>query len=82
MKNFDYIDYFKTEYSEADMEYYLTKKRVSCLKRLKEMLLSDRVMVFTPGNEAYSYFLDEYRNEISFEGNNIIIPTESIKTLR
>lgn len=86
MNNFDYSYYFKTEYNEADREYYMNsicaKRKINYLKKIKDVLLGCKVMVISPGDETYSYFLNEYKNDISFEHNNIIIPTESIKTLR
>lgn len=72
-------NYLKSEYNAADrglvINYSSTKSALYYLKAIKNFLLSsDEEIVVSPASQAYSYFLTECKENITFERNNIIFP--------
>ncbi len=72
-------NYLRSEYNAADrglvISYSSAKGALHYLKAIKDFLLSsDKEIVVSPNSQAYSYFLSECRENITFERNNIIVP--------
>ena len=79
----EFRKYLKSEYSNVDREFIIntldTKSVLNFLKKYKKLIAKiNTILVIKPNSELYSYFVEEYKNNLYFEKNNIIFPiTES-----
>jgi len=83
MRNIELNEYIKTEYSTADKEYVIgsinRRNRVNRLKLSKDLLIEkETTTVIKPSSEAYSYFLEEYKDKLEMEHDNIIVPNNKL----
>jgi hypothetical protein len=83
MRSIELTEYIKTEYSTADREYVIgsinRRNRVNRLKLSKDLLIEkETTTVIKPSSEAYSYFLEEYKDKLEKEHDNIIVPNNKL----
>ena len=86
-KQRDVRDFVISEYSKADRDYIMddisTKNRIIRIRRLKRLLCTERTMlIIKPDCEAYYYFLEEFRNKLAFDHENIIVPNSEKNSTR
>ncbi len=71
--------YLRLEYGAADREFLVSdnekKTTLKQLKSLRDMILAGRkTLHIDPSNKSYSYFKTEFKDDITFERDNIIVP--------
>ena len=86
-KQRDIKDFVISEYSKADRDYIMddisTRNRMRRIRCLKELLYAKKTtLTIGPSCEAYPYFLEEFRNKLTFDHENIIVPTSEKNSTR
>ena len=65
------------------MEDISTRNRMRRIRCLKELLYAKKTtLTIGPSCEAYPYFLEEFRNKLTFDHENIIVPTSEKNSTR
>ena len=86
-KQRDLRDFVMAEYGIADREYIMetvsAEKRLDTIRTLLGLLSKERTtLTIHPNCEAYAYFINEFRNKLTFEHENIIVPNTEIAITR
>ena len=79
--------YLMSEYGATSSAFLVDnshdKNILKVFKAIRNLLIKERdALTIQPSSSAYLYFRDEYKDHISFERNNIIVPNTSDISLR